>query len=102
MKTIVAILLVVSAWQVQAQTEVLRQKHFNLKGNLAIEGYDPVSFFAGEPQKGKAELKLTHNGVTYQFASQANLNKFKANPEAYEPAYGGWCAYAMGDSGKKV
>ena len=32
----------------------------------------------------------------------ANLNKFKTNPEKYEPAYGGWCAYAMGATGEKV
>ncbi len=23
-------------------------------------------------------------------------------PDKYEPAYGGWCAYAMGESGEKV
>jgi hypothetical protein len=30
------------------------------------------------------------------------LLKFKANPEKYKPAYGGWCAYAMGENGEKV
>lgn len=25
-----------------------------------------------------------------------------ASPEKYEPEYGGWCAYAMGESGEKV
>ena len=24
------------------------------------------------------------------------------NPQKYEPAYGGWCAYAMGAKGQKV
>ena len=37
-----------------AQTDVVRQKHFNLKKNLAIEGYDPVSYFDGKPIEGKA------------------------------------------------
>jgi hypothetical protein len=36
------------------------------------------------------------------FASQQNLAKFKASPEKFEPAYGGWCAYAMGETGEKV
>jgi hypothetical protein len=40
--------------------------------------------------------------VIYQFATEANLNKFKGSPEKYEPAYGGWCAYAMGATGEKV
>ena len=48
------------------------------------------------------ELKTTHKGVVYQFASQANLNKFKTAPDTFEPAYGGWCAFAMGESGEKV
>ena len=45
---------------------------------------------------------LNYKGVTYLFASQQNLAKFKASPEKYEPAYGGWCAYAMGETGEKV
>jgi hypothetical protein len=32
----------------------------------------------------------------------ANLNRFKKDPRQYEPAYGGWCAYAMGKTGEKV
>ena len=27
---------------------------------------------------------------------------FLKNPTNFEPEYGGWCAYAMGDSGEKV
>jgi YHS domain-containing protein len=84
-----------------AQTEA-RQKHFNLKKNLALEGYDPVSYFDNKPLEGKEEIKFTYNGVIYQFSSQTNLTKFKSNPAKYEPAYGGWCAYAMGETGEKV
>jgi hypothetical protein len=36
------------------------------------------------------------------FGSASNLNKFKTNPDKYEPAYGGWCAYAMGETGEQV
>jgi hypothetical protein len=32
----------------------------------------------------------------------ANRDAFIKNPAAYEPQYGGWCAYAMGASGEKV
>ncbi len=79
-----------------------RQKHFNLsKNNLALEGYDAVSYFKNKPQKGEAKFATTHNGITYYFASKENLETFKSNTEKYEPAYGGWCAYAMA-KGEKV
>lgn len=101
MRTILALfVLFLSVESTYAQT--LQQKQYNLKNNLALEGYDPMSYFDGNPVEGKSTLKFTHNGVIYQFSTQANLNKFKASPEKFEPAYGGWCAYAMGEAGEKV
>ncbi len=87
---------------VLAQSSEIRVAQFNLKKNIAIEGYDPVSYFDSKPAEGKSEYKITHKGVTYLFANSSNLEKFKANPDKYEPAYGGWCAYAMGETGEKV
>lgn len=84
------------------QTIEQRKKHFNVKKNIALEGYDPVSYFDGKPKEGKEELKLSYEGIVYLFSSQANLNKFKSKPSLYEPQYGGWCAYAMGENGEKV
>ena len=40
--------------------------------------------------------------MVYRFSSQETLDIFKKNPKKYEPAYGGWCAYAMGTKGEKV
>ena len=77
-------------------------KDFNLKKQVALDGYDPVSYFDNKPEEGTAEIKTTYNGVIYYFINQQNLSKFKANPSKYEPAYGGWCAYAMGETGEKV
>lgn len=85
-----------------AQETAKRTKHFNLEYGVAIQGYDPVSYFAKKPTKGKKELVYTQDGITYRFASQSNLEMFKSNPSKYEPAYGGWCAYAMGEKGEKV
>jgi YHS domain-containing protein len=95
-------LLVTTCFFAFAQTEQQRQKHFNIKKNLALEGYDVVSYFGGSPLEGSEKLQVTHKGITYRFASSDNLNKFKSNPEQYEPAYGGWCAYAMGKTGEKI
>jgi YHS domain-containing protein len=85
-----------------AQDEAKRKEHFNTKKNIALEGYDPVSYFDGSPLEGKADLAEGYKGILYYFANQANLAKFKAFPSKFEPAYGGWCAYAMGESGDKV
>lgn len=60
---------------------------------LAAHGYDVVSFFSGKPAIGSDKFALAHNGATYRFASQANLDTFKADPAKYEPAYGGFCAF---------
>jgi YHS domain-containing protein len=62
---------------------------------LAIEGYDPVSYFSGSPTKGDPRFSQTHKGVEYRFASAANLARFRADPDAYLPQYGGYCAWAV-------
>lgn len=67
-----------------------------LIGKTAVGGYDPVGYFTqGKPVKGDAAFTATHKGATYRFASAANLAKFKANPAAYAPQYGGYCAWAV-------
>lgn len=85
------------------QTDQVRKKHYNLSKNLAINGYDPVAYFLQKKAvKDKAELAIIEKNVTYYFSSKANLEVFQKNPSAYEPEYGGWCAYAMGATGEKV
>jgi YHS domain-containing protein len=85
-----------------SQTENARSNHYNVKKNIALDRYDAVSYFSGKPTEGKEEHTFTYKGITYWFTNPINLNKFKASPDKYEPAYGGWCAYAMGESGEKV
>lgn len=84
-------------------TPATRSKHFNLEKGVAIQGYDPVAYFTSNAAvKGKNSFTATYQGVVYQFSTDANRKLFLANPTKYEPQYGGWCAYAMGDYGKKV
>jgi len=81
----------------------LRKKQYNLENGVAISGYDPVAYFTeGKAVKGKKDLAVVDNGVTYYFSSAADKEEFKKNPSKYEPQYGGWCAYAMGKDGSKV
>lgn len=85
-----------------SQGESKAVEHYNIKDHIALEGYDPVSYFTSKPLEGKSEYKYTYSGITYLFVNQANLEQFKKDPGKYEPAYGGWCAYAMGETGEKV
>ena len=102
MRHLTTVIFVIMVFTAYGQSEVSRRKHFNIKKDVGLEGYDPISYFDGKPLEGEETLKVTHKGITYYFASAANLSKFKANADKYEPAYGGWCAYAMGESGEKV
>ena len=77
-------------------------ENYNQSKGIAIEGYDPVAYFDNDPKKGKKEYALSYKGLKYQFANEQNKEAFKSNPRKYEPQYGGWCAYAMGNDGSKV
>ena len=48
--------------------------------------------------RGERAYSTEWRGVEFRFASQANLDLFVSDPEAYAPAYGGYCAFgaAMG------
>jgi YHS domain-containing protein len=102
MKLPLTLFLVLSVILVMAQTEAVRKEKYNIKKSIAIDGYDPVSYYDGEPREGDDNLSFSYKGVKYLFASATNQNKFKAAPDKYEPAYGGWCAYAMGETGEQV
>ena len=68
------------------------------KNGLAINGYDPVTFFTmQEPVKGSAEFTTTWKEAVWQFSSRENLDSFQTNPEKYAPQYGGYCAYGTAD-----
>ena len=67
----------------------------------AVQGYDVVSYHtAKRPARGNGHYVATHQGATYQFASEQNQQLFEANPEQYIPAYGGYCAFGA-SVGKK-
>jgi len=63
---------------------------------VAVGGYDPVAYFTeSKAIKGKPEVSLEHQGVTWRFATVANREAFAANSAKYAPQYGGYCAYAV-------
>jgi YHS domain-containing protein len=96
--------IITASFSVFAQDgTALRKKNFNLDEGVGISGYDPVAYFTeGKAVKGKKELAVYFQGITYWFSSTSNKEEFKKSPSKYEPEYGGWCAYAMGHDGSKV
>jgi YHS domain-containing protein len=100
----VMLIFALSIKSLNAQTSVANKAaQLNLQKGVAIQGYDPVSFYEGDkPLEGKKSISFSYNGAVYFFSNSKNLQTFKNNPAKYEPAYGGWCAYAMGAKGEKV
>lgn len=69
--------------------------------DLTIQGYDPVAYFnAAEPTKGNPEFSATYKNAIYHFSTAANRDAFRADPAAYAPQYGGYCAFGVA-MGKK-
>ena len=103
MKKLVLILFVLVSTVSFAQNDAKRVAQYNLENKTAIQGYDPVAYFKqNKAIKGKNDFTASYMGVVYKFSSAANKDLFVKNPAAYEPQFGGWCAYAMGSAGEKV
>ena len=94
---IILIGLLLIGVSIQAQ-----QTDYYLKKGYVAEGYDVTEYFNNKAVEGNKKFTTEYDGVKFKFVSQANLDKFKANPDKYIPQYGGYCAYAVADKGKKV
>jgi len=77
-------------------------QNYNLKNGYVAEGYDVVAYFNNKAEKGDKEFTTTYDGVKFKFSSKENLETFTKSPKKYVPAYGGYCAYAIGLKGEKV
>ncbi|WP_439128353.1 YHS domain-containing (seleno)protein [Polaribacter sp.] len=80
----------------------LTAQDYNLKKGYTAEGYDVVAYFSNKAIEGNKKFTTTYNNVKFKFATKENLETFKKDPQKYIPAYGGYCAYAIGAKGKKV
>lgn len=63
---------------------------------VAVDGSDVVAYFTqGTPVAGSRDITHAWNGVTWRFSTEDNRAAFAADPEAYAPQYGGYCAWAV-------
>lgn len=95
LKNAIAAILFLASTSLFAQVEPVD------KNGLAIGGYDVVSYFSEGAMKGKKSISTQHDGATYYFSSQKNLNMFKADPDKYLPQYGGYCAWGVAEKMSK-
>ena len=90
----VMLLLVPHALADHQEASGKRLVNVDRKG-VALKGYDPVAYFTvGKPTKGDRAISATYRGATYWFSSGQNKQAFEADPEKYEPQFGGYCGYA--------
>jgi YHS domain-containing protein len=102
-KLVLIVILILGIVQANAPHQATtRRKNYNIQDGIAIQGFDAVSYFQGKPVKGKKEFAVIDRGITYYFISAENKNEFLQNASKYEPQYGGWCAYAVGEKNEKV
>lgn len=90
-----ALLLLAVTVGAQAQSLVTTIVTDPLTG-VAIDGYDPVSYFTEtQPLLGSPEFEHYWGGVPWYFASAANRDVFKLNPDVYAPQHGGHCEMSL-------
>jgi YHS domain-containing protein len=88
--------LAVGASLAPAQQSQKASVFTDFRSKLALDGYDPVSYFKqGKPTKGNPAHAVTWNGASWHFSSAENKAAFEANPQAYAPQFGGYCAWAV-------
>lgn len=62
--------------------------------DVILAGHDAVAYFTeGKPVLGDPKYTAIHKDAIYRFSSVENRYLFKQNPEKFEPAYGGFCAF---------
>lgn len=78
-----------------APSKALAREPEIFQNPIAINGTDPLGYFKNrKPVAGSSGHKAMWRGAEWHFASAENAKAFQANPEAYAPVFGGYCAFA--------
>lgn len=65
--------------------------------NLALDGYDPLTFFEGDkPRRGKFDIKAKVDGKVFCFCKPEHKGRFVRNSHSFLPQFGGHCAFLCG------
>ncbi len=100
--TLLALAVVMGAQAAIASDDHAGQSIFTRNG-IAIGGTDPVAYFSeGKPVQGSPEFSAEYMGATWHFANAEHRDRFTADPEAYAPQYGGFCAFGVAAAERKI
>ncbi len=91
-------------------TSALAGEQYVDPNDFAVSGYDVVAYFdlpqsdIGQPRApavpGLANITADYNGATFAFATEANRDRFLADPASFVPQFDGHCAYGAAKGGK--
>ena len=74
-----------------AQASTTERIVVNRYSGLAIEGFDPVAYFADEQAvRGSPDFEAAEAGAVWRFRNASNRDAFVAHPEIYGPQFGGY------------
>lgn len=103
-------LMLSSAFAVMATGSAFAGDQYVDESKYALSGYDPVAYFdleqvpVGQSQPeaipGNTSITADYNGSVWAFSSEANRDKFLADPAKYAPQFDGHCAYGVAQGGK--
>lgn len=63
---------------------------------VALSGFDPVAFFTdAKAEPGRGDLELGADGAVWRFRNEGNRAAFRAHPDVYRPAFGGYDPVAI-------
>lgn len=78
-------------------------KQIFTRDGIALGGTDPVAYFTeGKPVQGSPDFSAEYKGATWHFASAEHRDLFTADPTAYAPQYGGYCAFGVAAAERKI
>lgn len=68
----------------------------SIRDGLAINGYDPVAYFADHAAlRGQEAYTVKFDGARFLFATAENRDRFLLDPEKYLPEFGGYSTFGM-------
>jgi len=93
-RSTLGLVLAAPALALSSKTAFAAEPEIYAEAGIAIDGSDPVAYFAENGPVPGAAHSRDWKGATWKFTNAKNADAFAADPMAYAPQFGGYCAYA--------
>ena len=88
---VLAVLAALTGPEFAARASTTERVVVNRFTGLAIEGFDPVAYFAdSRPVAGLPDFEASQAGAVWRFRNDGNRAAFVAHPDIYGPQFGGY------------